>query len=515
MFQWRLKLREAGQALSAGRVDEAREVLSDENLREFLPAKRLAGEVGEKFTERARQRFAWGESAAGMADLEAADELGALGTDAIRHEYAHTAAQQARGRLTVGDPEGALKRVERALRRGAIAEDLRAVKELAELWIKSRQFADAGEMASAADRLERTHRLAAMLDAQAVAPKGTIKPTATVGEAVATERQKLTQRATQHAAARERLQAASTRQAWDDALAAVEESLHLAPADPIALGLRRRLWKEVGLGLTQPGGGHRRHTPIVVQDHAMNHRPGHELGNRRLGKALREDIPTKSTRRSKQKAEDTGIGLVETNRRMLWIDAVGGFLVCLDNEVLLGQPAGSDGGATIGILADISRRHAVLRREAGAYVLQPLGPVRVDGQPIAGPTVLGDNALIELGPSLESQGGVRIRFTRPHALSATARLVIESGHRTSPGADAVLLMADSCVLGPGKHSHVRCANWKEDVIVFRKPTNEGDSLQCRSSAPLVVNGESVTGPATISPGARVEGEEFAMSVEEV
>ena len=68
-------------------------------------------------------------------------------------------------------------------------------------------------------------------------------------------------------------------------------------------------------------------------------------------------------------------GSITPQRALLWVDAVGGFLVCLDDQVVLGQP--SPGGAiALPILADLSRRHAVIRREAGAYVLEPFQSVR-------------------------------------------------------------------------------------------------------------------------------------------
>ena len=69
------------------------------------------------------------------------------------------------------------------------------------------------------------------------------------------------------------------------------------------------------------------------------------------------------------------------NGLLLWLDAVGGFLVCLDDCVVLGQPAGGDRIA-VPIMADVSRRHAVIRREAGTYVLEPLHRTRVDGREI-------------------------------------------------------------------------------------------------------------------------------------
>jgi hypothetical protein len=157
------------------------------------------------------------------------------------------------------------------------------------------------------------------------------------------------------------------------------------------------------------------------------------------------------------------------------------------------------------ILADLSRRHAVIRREGGAYVLEPIHETRVDGREATGPVVLVDGQLIELG------GSVRLRFTKPHALSATARLDIESNHKTQPSADAVLLMADSCVLGPNRHCHVRCRNWQQDAILYR----QGERLFCRSVKPLSVDGDPANSSTQIAPGARVEGEDFSFTLEEV
>jgi hypothetical protein len=186
----------------------------------------------------------------------------------------------------------------------------------------------------------------------------------------------------------------------------------------------------------------------------------------------------------------------------LWIDAVGGFLVCLDDCVAIGQPSAGEQLA-LPILADLSRRHAVIRRDAGAYVLEPLQQTRIDGREITTTTLLADNHVIQLGDN------VRIRFNKPHALSATARLTLESHHKTQPSADAVLLMADSCVLGPNRHCHVRCRQWKRDVVVFR----QNDQLFCRADEPLSIDGVAAAGQNEIHSGARVEGEDFSFAWE--
>ena len=539
MFQWRLKLREARQALAAGRVDEARQLLGDETLQEFLPAKQLAGEVAEKFVERGRQRIAWGESQAGMQDLGVAEKLGGMaeGVDAARHEYAWSAAEQAIAHFTAGDPEAAGERIDRARRRGVVDETLRSLGDLAQRWCEARRLADTGEMSAAQSSLARAvqqanavvlagnsllNRAGPQVSDRKGRSKMDLQPA--LG-AIEKETALFVQRASEHEASRQALHTAASAENWTEALSIAEATLKLAPADSVALGIRRRAWKEVGLDLTRSHHGRPRRnqpgrTPLAMDKNSPN-RPGRPNDrSRKLAQSLRSASDKQSTQASKPTAHDTSASAEPVDRQMLWVDAVGGYLMCFDNEVVLGQPVGNQALA-IPILADVSRRHAVLRREGGAYVLQPLGKVFVDGQLISGPTVLGDKHHIQLGgsagniaggkPGKPGQGGVQIVFNRPHALSATARMEIVSGHRTTPSADAILLVADSCVLGPSSHSHIRCNRWKEDVILFRK----SGQLCCRSSAPLAIDEKPVEGQAEIRPGSRVEGEDFALCVEEV
>ena len=46
-------------------------------------------------------------------------------------------------------------------------------------------------------------------------------------------------------------------------------------------------------------------------------------------------------------------------RFLLWVDAIGGYLVCLDDRILLGR-AGPDSHADIPLMGDLSRNHATL-----------------------------------------------------------------------------------------------------------------------------------------------------------
>lgn len=195
-------------------------------------------------------------------------------------------------------------------------------------------------------------------------------------------------------------------------------------------------------------------------------------------------------------------------RFMLWIDGVGGYLVCLADDIWIGQATPgsqtiSGNVVAIGIQGELARQHAKLTRSGEGYVLEAAHPVTMDGRPVSGKRVLSDGDEFELGR------GVRIRFRQPHSLSATARLEILSRHRTAPHADGVLLMAESCVLGPKWQNHVVCKDWGNDVVLFR----QGANLFCRTSGELQIDGTTFAGRGPLTQGSHASGEDFAFSIE--
>lgn len=193
-----------------------------------------------------------------------------------------------------------------------------------------------------------------------------------------------------------------------------------------------------------------------------------------------------------------------TERFLLWIDAVGGYWVCLGDEVTIGQPV-RIGGVDIPILGDLSGHHARIRRDGEGYLIEALRDVKVDGRPVKQAALLSDGDVIELGHR------VRMVFRRPHALSVTARLDFVSRHRTQPSADAVVLMADTCVLGPKPHSHIVCRKWSDEVILYR----HGEDLFCRSPGELEIDGRKFFDKGKITKNSRVAGERFAICLEEI
>ena len=54
---------------------------------------------------------------------------------------------------------------------------------------------------------------------------------------------------------------------------------------------------------------------------------------------------------------------------LLWIDGVGGFLVCLSHRVTLGQ-ANPESAVDIPLLADVSRHHATIQRDPEGCFLE-------------------------------------------------------------------------------------------------------------------------------------------------
>jgi hypothetical protein len=477
---WRLKVREAQVAADSGRYDEAIALLENESLRQYLPGKRLAQEVAGKMVKRAEEHLARGDSNAAWRDLAVADRLGGQSEaiDDLHQKITERSLEAAVRNLAAGQTQGALDELDRLGHRGLGGENARLLRQVAKLLAEVDFAAAHGHFAQAAATLNQASELIAVAHSRA--------DTMDINEQLDSRKARLASRESEGGRREAELHAALQRQEWGAVLSAAEAVLAIAPQHEAARQARRQAWKAVGMDVTKALAPRRPAQPV-----SLKFAQG-AIGNGRP-----------STRRGARSGEgDT----VSDNQRpktgLLWIDAVGGFLVCLDDEVVLGQPAGGPSIA-VPILADLSRRHAVIRREAGAYVLEPIQKVSIDGRVATGPTLLANGQTIQLGDA------VRIRFTRPHALSATSRLDFLSHHKMQPSADAVLLMADSCVLGPSAHCHVPCRDWPQDVVLYR----QGDHLQCRSAAALTVDGEAKSGAIDVQPGERVEGDSFSFTWE--
>ncbi len=188
----------------------------------------------------------------------------------------------------------------------------------------------------------------------------------------------------------------------------------------------------------------------------------------------------------------------------LWIDSVGAYWVCPNDSIILGQPSDRC-RVDVPILGDLSQRHARIRRDSEGYVIEAIRETKVGGKPVVGYAMLTDGCEITLGET------VRLRFRRPHALSASARLEFVSPHRTAPKCDAALLMADSCLMGPQAHNHILCRRWEKEIMIFR----HDDEMFCRTSGELEIDGVRRKDRGKIHMNSQVRGEGFSFKLEPI
>lgn len=493
---WRLQLREAEDAFRSGRLEDAERLVCRGDLQQYRPGKQLAAEVAGKIAERARRRILSGEWSVGWRDLEAACSLGGQTEDllALRQEMIDHVLHAAETDLAAGEPAKAVSRLESIERRAAAPEAVRTLKEAAQRLAAADKLCRCGQFAEAETQLAR---------AAGQRPDWTW---------IETQRTACRERGGQSHALSEQLLQAMTIENWTAVLPLADKLLELAPESPLGRDARRRAWAELGLVDVQQENG---------SGATEGSSPGDpQRGSEPRGRAQVATPPALVRPASSGAADAEG-------RFMLWVDGVGGYLVCLQDSVCLGL-ATPGNVVEIPIMGDLSRQHARLRREDGYWIeplqavrvngrviekpgclekagLLPLQPVRVNGRLIRGATNLSDGDEIELGE------GVRLRFRQPHALSATARLEFLSRHRTEPSAAGILLMAESCVLGPKWQDHVVCREWAHDVVLFRRD----ERLFCRALGPLEINGRRCEGQTPVAPGAHVEGSDFSFCLQQV
>ena len=194
---------------------------------------------------------------------------------------------------------------------------------------------------------------------------------------------------------------------------------------------------------------------------------------------------------------------------MLWVDGAGGFLVCTQPTVVIGQ-AVPQSGIDIPVLGDLSRRHVRIERVQDRYLLTPLAATTVNKRPVQDATLLEPSQRIAMGQVSET-GRVELEFTQPMPLSTSARLDFVSRHRTQPWSDGILLMSDLLTVGPHPRNHIRCTGFDIELALFYR----ADQLFCRCQEKFELNGKVLSGEQPVDMSSRVCGENFSLSFEPV
>jgi hypothetical protein len=191
-------------------------------------------------------------------------------------------------------------------------------------------------------------------------------------------------------------------------------------------------------------------------------------------------------------------------RFLLWIDGVGGYLVCMGARLTFGQ-AIHDGHVDIPLVADVSRLHASLTRDAEGYILEAVRPIQVNNREVT-------RTLLQTGDRITLGASCQLQFRLPVPISTSARLDLVSGHRLPLSVDAILLMADTLVLGDGPQVHVNVPDLKQPLVLFRQK----DTLGVRHRGKLCINGRTSGERLLLSdPQATVSGENISFALEPV
>ena len=372
MFQpWRLKLREAEEALKSGRLDEAGKLVSDMELQQYLPTKRLMSRIVGQLAKRGQQRVAHGDTAAGWKDLDTAMRLQTEDkqVDVLKQELIKAVIDEAETLLAAGEYEMARSRIDDLLERQPVNSQASILRQVALKMNEAKELASHGKL-SVADTL-LAEAAALRTDLKVIGERRKVY------QAMAKDMSKLTSK----------LHKAMADEAWTDVLETAESILGQCPEHTPARDARRMAWNVVGAKTSDDPKTRQAQRRTILSPRAGEGR--HEIAT-----------------------ADSDVATAEKPERFfLWIDAVGGYLVCRHDTIVIGQPD-SSGRVDVPILGDLSRRHAVIRRVGEGYLLEPLRKVRVNDLETGSATSLADGALIELSE------GVKLRFRRPHPLSA-------------------------------------------------------------------------------------------------
>ena len=187
----------------------------------------------------------------------------------------------------------------------------------------------------------------------------------------------------------------------------------------------------------------------------------------------------------------------------LWIDGVGGYLVCLSHRLTLGQSL-VETPVDIALLADVSRHHATIQRDPEGYFLEAVRKVQINGQAI-------DKALLRNGDRITLGSSCQVQFWQPVPVSTSARLDMVSGHRFAEPVQAVILMADTLVIGPESQSHIQVHDMTQPLILYRSKSG----LAARWPGNLQINGQTHQERGPLDPGATLSNEQISLTLERV
>jgi tetratricopeptide (TPR) repeat protein len=445
-FAW-LAIRQAREALKQGRLEEAHRLLTQPAIRDHRNVGELLTRLARDYIERAERQLKHDDAEGAWRDLLHAEQLQTTerGVDCLRQALTRLGLAEVRALLQAGETRRADEAIARLRERRVRSSELRVLEEATRDWLQARELADRGEFALALDAVERTRRR--------------LPDRPCVLEQLAAD---LVCHRDRFPGLLVRLHEAADAERWREVVELAEQVLTLAPHHAEARKARSRAWKAI--------------EPVTVA------------------------MPSPSGSNNDEVLACEGLPA----RFMLWIDGVGGYLVCLGARLTFGQ-AIVDGHVDVPLVADVSRLHASLMRDTEGYVLEAVRPIQVNGRDAT-------RALLQSGDRVTLGASCQFQFQQPVPISASARLDLVSGHRLPLSVDAVLLMADTLILGEGPQVHVSVPDLQQPLVLFRQK----DTLGIRHAGKLNINGHKSGERLLLNDlHATVNGENISFALEPV
>jgi hypothetical protein len=527
-----LTLSQAREAVANGRPDEAHRLIEPLIADGYRKAWKVAREVVAAYIGRARQFLDLHNPDAAWGELVSAEALntGERAVAELRQTLTRLGLVSVRAALEGGKPVEAVEIAARLRERGVRHPDLTRMEEAAQDWILAAEIADRGDFLRALSDLERVRpKLSCPLDGFDRF-RGAVEA-----------------RHERFRAAIGKLYEAAEARRWRDALAWAEEALNAAPEHREARTLRGKAWQAVhpsprhepdatellaGPSETMPytpAAGHgsaddavspvnlfasTQYPPADVDPPRSEHRdavPGlltpivsHRAASGRRPPPSASAEPMPGVVGFGDPSASAGGAPPLPKRFFLWVDGVGGYLVCLSPRVTFGQ-ATADGPVDVPLFADVSRLHAEISRDGEGYVVESAKAVLVNGKEVTR-SVLSPGDRVTLGATCQ------FLFTRPVPVSLTARLELTSGHRLPTAVEGVILMGNELMLGPGPQAHVVMSDVKEPVLIYRSKDGLGVRVP---GAAFRVDDRPFTDRAPLPLPAAVVADAFSFAVEPV
>jgi len=493
-----LKIKQAETALDDGRLDEAFELLGDQELRNHRRGQRLLGRLARALARRGREHLEAQRLQQALADCNKAEELAgkvtevaelrSAITEAIQNQH-HTQQQQAKaiararehfdnGRLSIAenllkddtfDNNRAMPLLqEAAARRAAVGSVIvlaekaikqgdwnRAVDEL----LKAKQWHSTSK-----ELTDLINQVSTMLTekVQAALQSGRLDRAAIILEQLELLAgqtmivQELRQIVKQCRAAFEYLKRRQSREVTDilrrlvvfvpgakwisEALknsAQAEENLQALLSSPLGLlGSIEQPRADDGEKESEP--------PIAIPS-----------SNRRAVAISRaKNIPSKF---------------------LIQVDGVGSFPVFCEPVVTVG-PISSAHKCDLALIAEPNVPVLSIERSDEDYFIRSQQTIKVNDKPLT-EKLLADDDRISLSDRC------RLRFRRPNAASTSAVLLLSAARTCRADVRQTILLDREIIIGPGPTSHIRIDQLGEKLILF---VNDG-RLFCRSKMPVMAN----------------------------